>query len=137
LWALCCSFFSIKIYVCTWVDLLFVNIKFILRCHVAYLHWTMCHNIRLWGDFLSLYSRFYEVTILESTYTINEKNKCKCIFRCWITFIVKTKWLASYASCIVIINRYISQGQPFRILEFCVRFYSFKLNFKDSTPCST
>jgi hypothetical protein len=25
LWALCCSFLSIKIYVCTWVDLLFVN----------------------------------------------------------------------------------------------------------------
>jgi hypothetical protein len=26
----------------------------------------------LWGDFLSLYSRFYEVTISESTYAINE-----------------------------------------------------------------
>jgi hypothetical protein len=26
LWALCCSFLSINIYVCTWVDLLFVNI---------------------------------------------------------------------------------------------------------------
>ncbi len=25
LWALCCTFLSIKIYVCTWVDLLFVN----------------------------------------------------------------------------------------------------------------
>ncbi len=25
LWVLCCSFLSIKIYVCTWVDLLFVN----------------------------------------------------------------------------------------------------------------
>jgi hypothetical protein len=25
LWALCCSFLSINIYVCTWVDLLFVN----------------------------------------------------------------------------------------------------------------
>ncbi len=25
LWALCCSFLSLKIYVCTWVDLLFVN----------------------------------------------------------------------------------------------------------------
>ncbi len=28
LWALCCTFLSIKIYVCTWVDLLFVN-KFV------------------------------------------------------------------------------------------------------------
>jgi len=26
LWALCCSLLSIKVYVCTWVDLLFVNI---------------------------------------------------------------------------------------------------------------
>ncbi len=25
LWTLCCTFLSIKIYVCTWVDLLFVN----------------------------------------------------------------------------------------------------------------
>jgi hypothetical protein len=28
LWTLCCSFLSIKIYVCTWALLLFVNIKY-------------------------------------------------------------------------------------------------------------
>jgi hypothetical protein len=28
-WGLCCSFLSIKIYVCTWVDLQFVNIKYL------------------------------------------------------------------------------------------------------------
>jgi hypothetical protein len=27
----------------------------------------------MWGNFLSLYSRFYEVIILESTYATNEK----------------------------------------------------------------
>jgi hypothetical protein len=31
LWVLCCNFLSIKIYVCTWVDLLFVNNNFTLK----------------------------------------------------------------------------------------------------------
>jgi hypothetical protein len=31
----------------------------------------------LWGNFLSLYSRFYEVIILENTYAIGEGKKCK------------------------------------------------------------
>jgi hypothetical protein len=35
----------------------------------------------LWGDFLSLYSRFYEVIMLESTYVTSEK-KMQVIFRC-------------------------------------------------------
>ncbi len=40
LWALCCSFLSIKIYVCTWVDLLFVN----------NLYFNLIHN-RVWVSF--------------------------------------------------------------------------------------
>ncbi len=41
LWALCCSFLSIKVYVCTWVDLLFVNnfdpfITFYLQMNVNF-----------------------------------------------------------------------------------------------------
>jgi hypothetical protein len=27
----------------------------------------------MWGDFMSLYSQFYEVIILESTYATNER----------------------------------------------------------------
>jgi len=33
----------------------------------------------LWNNFLSLYSQFYEVTILESTYAIGEK-KMQSVF---------------------------------------------------------
>ncbi len=36
----------------------------------------------LWGDFLSFYSWFYEVTILESTYATSEGKNAKCISRC-------------------------------------------------------
>jgi len=35
----------------------------------------------LWNDFLSLYSRFYEVIMLESTY-ITAERKMQVIFRC-------------------------------------------------------
>jgi hypothetical protein len=44
LWALCSSFLSIKIYVCTWIDLLFVNIfilNFIGEKIIFYCHWFM------------------------------------------------------------------------------------------------
>jgi hypothetical protein len=34
----------------------------------------------IWGDFLSLYSQFYEVTILESTHVIDEGNKMQSVF---------------------------------------------------------
>jgi hypothetical protein len=33
----------------------------------------------LWGNFLSLYSQFYEVTILENTCATN-KEKMQCVF---------------------------------------------------------
>jgi hypothetical protein len=36
----------------------------------------------VWGDFMSLCSRFYEVTIFESTYATSEGKKYKCISRC-------------------------------------------------------
>jgi hypothetical protein len=38
LWALCCSFLSIKIYVCTWVDFLFVNSVHSLTLPHTFLH---------------------------------------------------------------------------------------------------
>jgi hypothetical protein len=50
LWASCFSFLSIKIYVCTWVDLLFVNnfnsnqvakVKFILLLFSFFFFWTL------------------------------------------------------------------------------------------------
>jgi hypothetical protein len=46
---------------------------------------------------MSLYSRFYEVTILESTYATGEGKEYKCIYRCLVTFAVGKKQLASYA----------------------------------------
>jgi hypothetical protein len=36
----------------------------------------------VWGNFLSLFSQFYEVTIFESTYAIDERKNAKCISRC-------------------------------------------------------
>jgi hypothetical protein len=39
LWASCCSFPSIKIYVCTWVDLLFVNKKWNKILFNKFLNW--------------------------------------------------------------------------------------------------
>ncbi len=49
------------------------------RQHLNYPHNS--HDL-LWSDFLSLYSRFYEVIILESTYVTGEKKEYKCISRC-------------------------------------------------------
>jgi hypothetical protein len=34
----------------------------------------------MWGNFLSFYSRFYEVTIFESTYAIGEGKKMQMYF---------------------------------------------------------
>jgi len=34
----------------------------------------------LWGNFLSLYSRFYEVTIFKSTYVNDEGKKMQYVF---------------------------------------------------------
>jgi hypothetical protein len=39
-------------------------------------------SIYLWGNFLSFYSRFYEVIIFESTCATSEGKNCKCIHRC-------------------------------------------------------
>jgi len=43
-------------------------------CYFVHFLISYCSNLRssLWGDFLSLYSRFYEVTILENTYVTTE-----------------------------------------------------------------
>jgi hypothetical protein len=48
-------------------------------------------------QFLSLYSWVYKVIMLESTNATGEGKKCKYISRCLIAFVVKTKYLASYA----------------------------------------
>jgi hypothetical protein len=59
LWALCCTFLSIKIYVCTWVDLLFVNNQGMFLCYarlectdhmyfVCLFEWTMHSNSLYW-----------------------------------------------------------------------------------------
>jgi len=42
---------------------------------------------------VSFYSWFYEVTILESTCTIGEGKKYKCISKCYVVFVVETKYL--------------------------------------------
>jgi hypothetical protein len=56
-------------------------------------YWPHCVR-----QLLSLYSQFYKVIMLETTNVIGEvKRKCKRIFRCLITFVVKIKYLASYA----------------------------------------
>jgi len=38
------------------------------------------HLMPLWGDFLSFYSQFYEVTIFESTYATSERKIVQVYF---------------------------------------------------------
>ncbi len=38
------------------------------------------------------------MSIFENTCATGEGKNCKCIFRCYIAFVIEIKYLASYAS---------------------------------------
>jgi hypothetical protein len=56
-------------------------------CLLFYLY--RCNFIR--ELLLSLYSRFYELIILEGTYAVDEGKNVKCIFRYQVAFVVGNK----------------------------------------------
>jgi hypothetical protein len=75
----------------------------------------------MWGDFLSFYSQFYEVIILESIYVITEGKTQSLSLDVKLCLWLKPSSLPPMNHLRFRIDRYIFQVQILQILEFYVK----------------
>jgi len=97
LWVLCCNFLSIKIYVCIWVDLLFVNNKYMNHYQInKFLTLQQIKNFQtIYFDYL-IHLDQWTYTIWVKAHFINGKYNILCINLVDVTHL--TNYLSNGAS---------------------------------------